>query len=65
MLLASEMPKFYYQEDSIFGPKGGMRTILKVLHEILRRTIIPSAVVEDGAIGWPSLEVICAILAMS
>ena len=51
MLLAGEMPKLYYQEDSVFGPKGGMRRTPKVLHEILRHTIMPSAMVEDGAIG--------------
>ena len=63
MLLVGEMPELYYQEDSIFGPKGGMRRTPKVLHEILRHTIMPSIVVEDGAVGWPSLEVIWAILA--
>ena len=51
MLLAGEMSKFYYQQDSILGPKGGVRRIPKVLHEILRHTIMPSAMVEDGAIG--------------
>ena len=62
MLLAGEMPKLYYQEASAFGPKGGMRRIPKVLHEILRHTIMLSATVEGGAIGWPSLEVIYAVL---
>ena len=33
-----------------------------VLHEILRHTIVPSVVVKDSAIGWPSLEVIHAML---
>ena len=51
MLLVGEMPELYYQEDSIFGPKGGIRRTPKVLHEILRHTIVPSAMVEDGAIG--------------
>jgi len=39
-----------------------MRRIPKVLFEISRHTIMPSAVVEGGAIGWPSLEVIYAVL---
>ena len=39
-----------------------MRRIPKVLHEILRHTIMLSATVEGGAIGWPSLEVIYAVL---
>jgi hypothetical protein len=38
-----------------------MRRIPKVLHEILRHTIMLSAVVEDSAIRWPSLEVIYAV----
>ena len=62
MFLASEMPELYYQEDSVFGRKGGMRRIPKVLHEILRHTIMTSAAVEGGAIGWPFLEVIYAVL---
>ena len=33
-----------------------------MLHEILRHTIVPSVVVKDSAIGWPSLEVIHAML---
>lgn len=40
-----------------------MRRIPKVLHEILRHTIMPSAAVGEGTIGWPSLEVIHAVLA--
>ena len=40
-----------------------MRRFPKLLHEILRYTIVPSAAVEDGAIGRPTLEVICAALA--
>ena len=39
-----------------------MRRIPKVLHEILRHTIMPSVVVEGGDIGWPSLEVIYVVL---
>ena len=62
MLLASEIPELHYQETSMFAPKGGMWRILKVLHEILRHTIVPSNVVEGSAIGWPSLEVIYAML---
>ena len=54
MLLAGEMPELHYQEDSMYGQKGGMRRIPKVLHEILRHTIVPSVVAEDGAIGWSS-----------
>ena len=62
MLLVGEMPKLFHQEASVFGPKGGMRRIPKVLHEILRHTIMPSVVVEGGDIGWPSLEVIYVVL---
>ena len=46
----------------MYGTKGGMRRIPKVLHEILRHTIMPSVVVEGGDIGWPSLEVIYVVL---
>ena len=46
----------------MYGPKGGMRRIPKVIHEILRHTIMPSAVVEDSAIGWPYLEIIYAVM---
>lgn len=62
MLLVGELPELFYQEASAFSPKGGMRMIPKVLFEILRHTIVPSAAVEGGAIGWPSLEVIYAVL---
>ena len=62
MLLVGEMPKLFHQEASVFGPKGGMRRIPKVLHEILRHTIVSFAIVEGSAIGWPSLEVIYTVL---
>ena len=39
-----------------------MRRIPKVLHEILRHTIMPSIIVEESAIGWPFLEVIYAMM---
>jgi hypothetical protein len=62
MLLASELPELYYQEASMFGPKGGMRRIPKVMFEILRHTLVPSAAVEEGAIGWPFLEIIYTVM---
>ena len=46
----------------MYGTKGGMRRIPKVLHVILRHTIVPSNVVVGSAIGGPSLEVIYAML---
>lgn len=58
MLLAGESPELFYQEASAFGLKGVMRRIPKGLFETLRHTIVPSAAVEGGAIGWPSLEII-------
>ena len=39
-----------------------MRRIPKVLHEILRHTIVPSNVVVGSAIGGPSLEIIYVVL---
>lgn len=62
-LLVDGIPELYYHEDSMFGPKGGMRRFPKVLHEILRHTIVPSAAIEDGAVGQPALEVISVALA--
>jgi len=46
----------------MFGPKGGMWRIPKVIYEILRHSIVPSTVVEECAIGWPFLEVIYDVM---
>ena len=46
----------------MFGPKGGLRRIPKVIYEILRHTLVPSATVEESAISWPFLEVIYAMV---
>ena len=62
MLLVGELPELFYQEASAFSLKGGMRRIPKVLFEVLRHTIVPSAMVEGGAIGCPSLEIIYTVL---
>ena len=46
----------------MFGPKGGMRRNPKVMFEILRHTLVPSTVVEEGAIGRPFLEIIYTVM---
>jgi hypothetical protein len=61
-LQASDVSGFYYQETSIYGPQGGLCRIPKVMYEILRRTIVLSAVGNDNAIGWPFFEIIMAMM---
>ena len=46
----------------MFGPKGGLRRIPKVIYEILRHTIVPSTAVEDCATRWPFLEIIYVVM---
>ena len=62
ILLAGELLELHYQEVSKFCPKGVFRRIPKVIYEILRHTIVPSATVEDYAIGWPFLEIIYVVM---
>lgn len=33
-----------------------------MMFEILRHTLVPSATVEEGAIGWPFLEIVYAMM---
>jgi hypothetical protein len=62
MLLADEILELHYQEASMYGPRGGMRRIPRVIYEILRHTIMPSTAVEESAIGWPFLEIIYVVM---
>lgn len=56
------IPELFYQENSEFGPRGGLRRIPRVLHEILRHTILSSAAICESEVRWPTLEVIQAVL---
>lgn len=56
------IPELYYQVDSFFGPRGTLRRFPRVLHEILRHTILPSAALGGNELYWPSLEVLKAVL---
>lgn len=54
--------ELFYPDNSEFGPRGGLRRIPWVLHEILRHTLLPLAAIGEGEIRWPTLEVIRAVL---
>ncbi|KAG0542208.1 hypothetical protein BDA96_02G083600 [Sorghum bicolor] len=61
-LQSGDVQGFYYQDTSVYGPQGGLRRIPKLIYEILRRTIVPSAGANDKAIGWPFYEMITAVM---
>jgi len=61
-LQSGDVQGFHYPETSVYGPQGGLRRIPKLIYEILRRTIVPSAGGNDNAIGWPFYEIITAVM---
>lgn len=52
LVLAGDLhiSELFYPGNSEFGPRGGLRRILRVLHKILRHTILPSAATGEGEI---------------
>jgi hypothetical protein len=44
------IPELFYQENSKFGLRGGLRRIPRVLHEIMRHTILSSAAIGEGEV---------------
>jgi len=62
VLGTDEVLGFYYHETSTYGPQGGLRRLSKVIFEILRRTVVPSAGGDDNVIGWPFFEIINTVL---
>ena len=62
VLGTNKVSGFCYWETSAYGPQGGFRRLPKVIFEILRCTVIPSARGDDDAVGWPFFEIINVVL---
>ena len=61
-LRADEVACFRYPETTEYGPQGNLRRLPKVIHDILRHTIVPTVGWDDRAMEWPSMEIVNAVL---
>ena len=61
-LRVDDIACFCYPETSEYGQWGNLRTLPKVIVEILRHNIVPTIGWDDSSLECPSMETVNAVL---